>query len=62
VESRTDTVIQGLEGILSTRTPGVTIHNQHATYPSLAARGMATSDAPHYSLTVEPDACTRPTP
>jgi hypothetical protein len=33
VESRTDAVIEELEGILSTRAPGVTVHNQHATFP-----------------------------
>jgi len=56
--SRTDAAIAGLEGILSSRTPGITIHNQHATYPGLPARGTATSNAPHYSLTIDPDACT----
>jgi hypothetical protein len=58
VESRSDFVVDGLEGILTTLTPGVTIHNRHATYPSLPARGTAISNGPHYSLTVDPDACT----
>jgi subtilisin family serine protease len=59
VESRSDTAIAGLVGILSSRTPGITIHDQYATYPGLPARGTATSDAPHYSLTIDPDACAR---
>ncbi|HXV76737.1 MAG TPA: S8 family serine peptidase, partial [Candidatus Polarisedimenticolaceae bacterium] len=57
VESRTDAAIEGLEGILSSTTPGVTIHDHRATYPDLAARGTATSFAPHYSLSVDPGAC-----
>jgi subtilisin family serine protease len=59
VESRTDAAVDGLEGILSTATPGVTIHNHHATYPGLPARGTAVSNGPHYTLTVDPDGCTR---
>jgi subtilisin family serine protease len=58
VESRTDVDVDGLEAILSTTTPGVTIHNLHGTYPFLPAFGTATSDAPHFSLSVDPDACT----
>jgi subtilisin family serine protease len=58
VRSRTDVAIDGLEAILSTPTPGVTIHNQHADYPTLPAGGIAVSDAPHFSLTVDPGACT----
>jgi hypothetical protein len=58
LQSRTDTAVQEIEAILSTATPGVTIHNQHATYPVLPARGTTTSHAPHYSLTIDPDACT----
>jgi len=58
VESRTDEVIDGLEAILSSATPGVTIHDRYATYPSLPARGTATSLAPHFSLSVDPGACT----
>jgi hypothetical protein len=58
VESRTDAVVDGLEGILSTTSPGVTIHNRHATYPSLPARGTVPSNGPHYTLTVDPAACT----
>jgi hypothetical protein len=57
VESRADAAIEDLEGILSTSTPGVTIHNQHAAYPGLPVHGMVTSNAPHYSLTIDPDAC-----
>jgi subtilisin family serine protease len=57
VESRTDTVIDGLEGILSSRTPGVAIHDHYATFPSLPAFGTATSDSPHFSLTIDPSLC-----
>jgi hypothetical protein len=52
LQSRTDTAVEGLEAILSTSTPGVTIHNQHATYPTLPARGTTISDPPHYSLSI----------
>ena len=58
VESRTDVAIDGLEAILSTTTPGVTIHNQYATYPALPARGTSLSNAPHFSLSVAPGSCT----
>jgi hypothetical protein len=58
VESRTDALVEGLQGILSSSTPGVTIHDHHATYPDLPARGTATSNAPHFSLSIAPDACT----
>jgi hypothetical protein len=58
VESRSDSAIDGLEAILSTPTPGVTVHNQHATYPTLPAGGQAVSDAPHFTLSVDPAACT----
>lgn len=46
VESRTDEAIDGLEAILSSATPGVTIHDRCATCPALPARGAATSLAP----------------
>jgi hypothetical protein len=58
VESRTDQAIDGLEAILSSATPGVTIHDRYATYPALPARGTATSLAPHFSLSIAPGACT----
>jgi len=58
VESRTDEAIDGLEAILSSATPGVTIHDRYATYPTLPARGTATSLAPHFSLSIDPAACT----
>jgi len=58
VESRVDVAIDGLEAILSTPTPGITIHNQHADYPTLPAGGTAVSSAPNFSLTVDPAACT----
>ena len=58
VESRTDAPIDGLEAILSSATPGVTIHDRYAIYPTLPARGTATSLAPHFSLSIDPAACT----
>jgi subtilisin family serine protease len=57
VESRTDAAVDGLEAILSTTTPGVTIHDHYATYPTLPARGTAVSDAPHFTLSIDPAAC-----
>jgi len=39
---------------LSTMTPGVTIHDHYATYPTLPARGTAVSNAPHFTLTIDP--------
>jgi len=57
VESRTDASIGGLVAILSSTTPGVTIHDHYATFPTLPARGTAVSDAPHFTLTVDPAAC-----
>lgn len=57
VESRTDAPIEGLEAILSTATPGVTIHDHYALYPTLPARGTATSLAPHFSLSLDPGIC-----
>jgi subtilisin family serine protease len=57
VESRTDDPIVGLEAILSTATPGITIHDHRASYPLLPARGTATSNAPHFSVHVDPAAC-----
>jgi subtilisin family serine protease len=53
-----DVTVEGLEAILSTTTLGVTIHNRHATYPSVPPHGVVTSDAPHDSLTIEPGTCT----
>jgi hypothetical protein len=58
LQSRRDVAVEGIEAILTTQTPGVTIHNQHATYPTLPARGTATSNAPHYSLSIDAAACT----
>ena len=58
VESRATVAIDGLEAILSTPTPGVTIHNQHAEYPTLPAGGMAVNNAPGFSLSIDPTACT----
>ena len=56
-ESRTDAPIAGLQAILTTETPGITIHNRVATFPTLPARGTVVSLAPHFSLTVDPSAC-----
>jgi subtilisin family serine protease len=49
--------IDGVEGILSTTTPGVEIHNQIGFYPTVPALGTAESLDPHYSLTLDPDTC-----
>ncbi len=49
--------LSGLEAILSTSTPGVTIHNAHADYPSVPAGGLAASEAPHFSLSIDPSLC-----
>jgi subtilisin family serine protease len=57
VESRTDAPIADLQAILTTATPGITIHDQVAYFPSLPARGTAASVAPHFSLSVDPSAC-----
>ncbi len=56
-ESRTDAPIDGLEAILTTTTPGITIHDRVAWFPTLPARGTATSLAPHFSLSVDAAAC-----
>jgi subtilisin family serine protease len=50
--------VEGLEAILSTTTPGVTVHNQHAIFPTVPAAGTATSIAPHFSLSIDPGTCT----
>jgi subtilisin family serine protease len=57
VESRTDAPIDGLQAILTTATPGITIHDQVAYFPTLPARGTASSLGPHFSLSVDPQAC-----
>jgi len=57
VESRTDAPIDGLQAILTSTTPGITIHDHVAYFPTLPARGTATSLAPHFSLSVGPSAC-----
>ncbi len=57
VESRTDAPIDGLQAILTTTTPGITIHDRVAYFPALPARGTATSLSPHFSLSVDPAAC-----
>ncbi len=56
-ESRTDVPVDGLYAIVSSPTPGVTIHDRVAYFPTLPARGTATSLAPHFSLGVAPGAC-----
>jgi len=53
----TDADVTGLEVILTTPTPGVTIHEQLATYPAVPALGTAVSNAPHYSFSIDPSAC-----
>jgi hypothetical protein len=58
VESRSDVSIEGLEAILSSPTPGVTIHDRHVDYPTVPAGGTAVGDAPDFSLSVDPATCT----
>jgi subtilisin family serine protease len=50
--------VADLEAVLSTATPGVTIHDQYATFPAIPALGTAESNPPHFSLTLDPAACT----
>jgi len=57
VESRSDSPIAGMQAILTTTTPGITIHDHVVYFPTLPARGTVTSLAPHFSLTVDPSAC-----
>ena len=57
LENRTGATIEGLQAILTTTTPGITIHDHLASFPPIPARGTATSLAPHFSLTVAPSAC-----
>jgi hypothetical protein len=52
-----DAPVLGLTAILTTSTPGVTIHEQFATYPVVPALGTALSDAPHYSFTLDSASC-----
>jgi len=59
LESRTDVPIEALEVILSSDTPGVTIHDRYLLYPTVPPRGTATSTSPHFSLTIDPAACGR---
>jgi len=57
VESRTDEPVDGLLAILTTTTPGITIHDRVAYFPTLPARGTATSLPAHFSLSVDAAAC-----
>ena len=57
VESRTDVTLDDLEAILTTRTPGVTIHNQRSTFPSLTPAATVLTDAPHFWVSLDPTAC-----
>jgi subtilisin family serine protease len=56
-ESRVDEPIDGMYAILTTTTQGITIHDHVAYFPTLPARGTASSLAPHFSLGVDPAAC-----
>ena len=56
-ENRTDAPIGDLQAILTTSTPGITIHNRLVHFPVLPAGGTAVSLAPHVSLSVDPSAC-----
>jgi len=57
VSSVEDAPVNDVEAILSTTTPGVTIHDSYATYTSVPALGTSATDAPHFSLSVDPSAC-----
>jgi subtilisin family serine protease len=57
VESRADAPIDGLMAIVTTSTPGITIHDHVAYFPVLPARGTTGSLAPHVSLSVDAGAC-----
>lgn len=43
----------GVTGTLATTTPGVTIVEDTATWPAIAAGGQATTDAPHFRVAVD---------
>ena len=58
IESRIDDPLDDLTAILSSTTPGVTIHNGYVGYPTLPARGTASSNAPHFTLSIDASACT----
>ena len=57
VSSVEDAPVNDVEAILSTTTPGVTIHDSYATYTSVPALGTSATDAPHFSLSVDPSVC-----
>jgi hypothetical protein len=52
-----DADVTGLEAILSTTSPGVTVHNRHATYPVVPPLGTAVSHSPHYTFSIDSAAC-----
>jgi len=52
-----DAAIHDLHGVLTTSTPGVTIHESLATFPTLPALEIVTSDSPHFIFTVDPSIC-----
>jgi subtilisin family serine protease len=60
VESRTDAPIEGLTAIVTTSTPGITIHDHVAYFPSLPARG--TPQAWRRLASVEPGPAPRWSP
>ncbi|MEW5806038.1 MAG: M14 family zinc carboxypeptidase, partial [Acidobacteriota bacterium] len=52
VRNTKDSTATAVSGILTTTSTGVTINNNYATYPDIAAGVTAESDSPHYTFTV----------
>lgn len=46
----------GVSATLSTTTPGITITDNSATFPTIPALGTVSSDPPHFAFTVDPTA------
>lgn len=48
-----DTEATAVSGILTTTTPGITINNNYATFPNIAAGSTRTSESPHFTFTID---------
>ena len=53
-ENTSITDATGVTATLSTTTPGVTITDNEATFPTIPAGGSATSEPPHFTISVSP--------
>ncbi len=53
VRNTKDTEVTAVSGILTTATLGVTINNNYATFPNIAAGSVAESQPPHFTFTVD---------